>query len=320
MSKLIDLTGQRFGSLTVLEKDTKKASKGTYWICKCDCGKTVSKASDGLRKGETTCCDRRACPNKKELFDDLRGKKFGRLTALEPTEKRKNKSVVWICQCDCGTIKEIPAYHLTSGGVKSCGCLKSETDKMPKNNTINEIGNVYGHLTVIARDGSDNNGQAKWLCRCDCENQTIISVLGGNLRKGHTQSCGCDRSSHGEKEVARLLLENNIPFETQKSFFNYENGHNAPFDFYVNKEYLIEYDGETHDINYAQKHGWLTEESITKQIQRDRIKDQWCKDNNIILIRIPYTHLKDLCIEDLLLETSTFIVNGENDEEKYSNR
>jgi len=38
------------------------------------------------------------------------------------------------------------------------------------------------------------------------------------------------------------------------------------------------------------------------------IKNQWCKENNIPLIRIPYTHLQDLCLEDLQLETSQFII------------
>ena len=244
-------------------------------------------------------------------FIDLTGKRFGRLIVIRDTGEKRGNEHLWLCKCDCGNEKIVRGVSLRSGGTSSCGCLKKEKDRMPKGNVINEIGHKYGHLTVVARDGSDPNGQAKWLCQCDCENQTIISVLGGNLRKGHTQSCGCDRSSYGEKEVAKLLLENNIPFETQKSFFNYDNGHNAPYDFYINKEYLLEYDGETHDINYAQKHGWLTEESIARQAQRDQIKNQWCKNNNIPLIRIPYTHLKNLCIEDLLLETSSFVVKEE---------
>ena len=42
--------------------------------------------------------------------------------------------------------------------------------------------------------------------------------------------------------------------------------------------------------------------------ERDTYKNQWCKENNIPLIRIPYTHLNDLCLEDLLLETSKFII------------
>jgi len=38
------------------------------------------------------------------------------------------------------------------------------------------------------------------------------------------------------------------------------------------------------------------------------IKNQWCKENNIPLIRIPYTHLKDLQIKDLMLETTKFLI------------
>ena len=49
------------------------------------------------------------------------------------------------------------------------------------------------------------------------------------------------------------------------------------------------------------------EEQFKKTQEHDKYKNQWCKNNNIPLIRIPYTHLKDLCLEDLLLETSKFI-------------
>lgn len=42
--------------------------------------------------------------------------------------------------------------------------------------------------------------------------------------------------------------------------------------------------------------------------EHDIFKNNWCKENNIPIIRIPYTHLKDLCIEDLLLETSNFVL------------
>jgi len=40
----------------------------------------------------------------------------------------------------------------------------------------------------------------------------------------------------------------------------------------------------------------------------DEIKNQWCKDNNIPLIRIPYWHLQDLTIDDLRPETSQFLI------------
>ena len=84
------------------------------------------------------------------------------------------------------------------------------------------------------------------MCQCNCNAHNKISVLGSNLRNGHTQSCGCDRRSHGEILIAKILNENNIIFEQEKSMFKYSNNTNAKFDFFVNNKYLIEYDGETH--------------------------------------------------------------------------
>ena len=88
--------------------------------------------------------------------------------------------------------------------------------------------------------------------------------------------------------------------------FKFSSGYNAKFDFYVEDKYLIEYDGETH-YQYN-LHGWHNEEQLDRQQERDAIKTQWCKDNNIPLIRIPYTRLKELQIEDLLLETSQYVI------------
>ena len=310
MSKLIDLTGKRFGALLVLERDlAKNNGKTTYWKCQCDCGNIVSKASAGLKKGETVCCDRYKCPNKKFLGKDLTGQKFGRLTVIKPLKERKWDSIVWECQCECGNIINVPSTSLLNNKTRSCGCLKKETDRQPKGNVIDLTNQTFGHLTVIKRDGSDARGEAKWLCQCDCGNTQLISVLGSNLRNGHTQSCGCERRSHGELKVAQILQENNISFIQEYQAFKFSNGTWAKFDFYVNNQYFIEYDGETH-YKYN-LHGWHTEERLEQQLERDAIKNQWCKENNIPLIRIPYTQLKELSINDLKLETSTFIYGGD---------
>lgn len=55
MPKLIDLTGKRFGRLTVIER-TKSKGKNTVWLCKCDCGKTTTSDGYQLRKGITVSC------------------------------------------------------------------------------------------------------------------------------------------------------------------------------------------------------------------------------------------------------------------------
>jgi hypothetical protein len=54
---------------------------------------------------------------------------------------------------------------------------------------INEIGNIYGYLTVIERAPNNKDGRAMWKCKCKCGNEVI--VLGKHLRSGNTKSCGC---------------------------------------------------------------------------------------------------------------------------------
>jgi len=55
--------------------------------------------------------------------------------------------------------------------------------------TVNLVGQRFGRLLVVSRAGSDKRGEALWECECDCGAVTV--VLGSNLRKGKTKSCGC---------------------------------------------------------------------------------------------------------------------------------
>ncbi len=57
----------------------------------------------------------------------LEGKRFGRLLVLRPLKRRGiNKSVLWVCQCDCGKKKVIDGIHLRDHLTRSCGCMKIE--------------------------------------------------------------------------------------------------------------------------------------------------------------------------------------------------
>jgi len=133
MSKLIDLTGQKFGRLTVLYKDTeRKTNSGSYWICQCECGKQKSVKSSSLRRGEIVSCgcyrteQAVAAREAKGLIDNLIGQKFGFLTVLKKDSNRdKNGAVKWICQCDCGNITSVQGGNLKrkdENRVVSCGC------------------------------------------------------------------------------------------------------------------------------------------------------------------------------------------------------
>jgi hypothetical protein len=58
-------------------------------------------------------------------FKDITGQKFNRLTALSRSENR-GKTVYWLCECECGAIKEVAGASLRCGKTKSCGCLNVE--------------------------------------------------------------------------------------------------------------------------------------------------------------------------------------------------
>lgn len=125
MSKLIDLTGQKFGRLTVIAKDNnRKSSTGSYWVCQCECGKIKSIRSASLRKGEIQSC---GCYRKDKLSElkteDLINQKFGMLTVICKSDNRTSDNrVKWNCICDCGNIVEVIAKDLKSGHTQSCGC------------------------------------------------------------------------------------------------------------------------------------------------------------------------------------------------------
>jgi hypothetical protein len=62
---------------------------------------------------------------------DLKGQKFGRLTVIEDTGKRTRfRSVIWLCQCDCGNFTDVRMGNLTgSPFTESCGCLRVESNR-----------------------------------------------------------------------------------------------------------------------------------------------------------------------------------------------
>lgn len=80
---------------------------------------------------------------------------------------------------------------------------------MQKGKYIDISGQRFGNLVVIKRSG-EIGGRSKWLCRCDCGKEAVVSV--SNLRNGHTKSCGClvsttaikTRTKHGHKKKAKV--------------------------------------------------------------------------------------------------------------------
>ena len=234
---------------------------------------------------------------------DLTGQKYNRLTVIKESPKRDSSGcIIWECQCDCGNITYASSNALRSNHKRSCGCLnKEQITELGYNNCEDITGLKFGKLTVISKSDIRKDRKVHWNCICDCGNTCIAN--GKSLRKGYIQSCGCLKSV-GEQKISNLLSKNNINYEREKVFSDF-----SPYryDFYVNNNYIIEYDG----IQHFQEYCWGGKiHPLIESQTRDALKNEYCHTNNIPIIRIPYTHLEDLKIEDLMLETTTFLVKG----------
>lgn len=172
--------GYRVGRLTVQKATPERKNGYTIWLCACECGGSTCLDTRTLQRG-TVCdcgCETLVKPGQR----DISGERFGKLTAVYPTDARgKDGSLVWHCVCDCGGEVDAPLHQLRSGYRKSCGCLKN-----PPAQDI--LGKKFGDLTVIAYAGKQA-GTYFWLCQCQCGNQTVVRQ--NNLLLGHTKSCGC---------------------------------------------------------------------------------------------------------------------------------
>lgn len=133
--KRIDLTGQRFGRLTVIRYDHSEHD-GAHWLCKCDCGNEKVAAGYSLRSGKTKSCgclnsdasraklEKARAAIKARPRKDLTGQRFGRLVVLGLADVPDRKGFIfWRVRCDCGNEKVIMQNNFIYGQTRSCCAL-----------------------------------------------------------------------------------------------------------------------------------------------------------------------------------------------------
>ena len=296
-----DLSGQKFGKLTVLGIDKEYYGKGIYWKCQCDCGTVKSYRTYALVNGKVVSC---GCESRRKTsirkFDDLTGQRFGRLVVLGIDHKRidggGNNHFYWKCQCDCGNTIAVITSSLKNGDSKSCGCLQAEASaSRAKDRTIDLVGHKYGLLTVIGRvDDPDREGFSLWRCLCDCGNEKLVE--GYQLRIGLVASCGCLAQSKYELFVLKYFeekgYESGIDYEAQKRFDDLRGygGKLLSYDFSVIKNgkiyAFIECQGQQH---YKPVDMFGGEEQFARQQLHDEEKRKYAEQLGVKLIEIPYT-------------------------------
>lgn len=245
---------------------------------------------------------------------DLSNQIFGHLQAIEPTNQRKYNRVIWRCKClYCGNnyvFKD--SSFLQTKGDHNCGCHKNQNslNNLKKSHSIIDLtGKEFGDFKVLYMTPHQKYEIVKWHCKCNrCGKEKDINSQ--SLRLGKSKYCKCYRASRGQDAIKELLIKNNIPFIQQKVFQSCKKSNaNMPFDFYVDNKYLIEYDGQQH-FKSIEIFGGQNRFKTTQKT--DAFKNEWALKNNIPLIRIPYTKLQTLTIQDLLLETSRFLIKKQD--------
>lgn len=118
--KGFDLTGRKFGRLTVLER-VENHGRFVRWRCSCECGNETIALSNNLLRGCTKSC---GCLRKKTTLD-LTGQRFGRLVVIERAS-HVGRRTAWKCLCDCGNTCTVQTYLLRGRNTSSCGCLHKQ--------------------------------------------------------------------------------------------------------------------------------------------------------------------------------------------------
>lgn len=219
---------------------------------------------------------------------NLIGNVYGELTVAEMLYNYNNKHRTYYkCYTINGDAVIVRADALQSGAT----CCAKGAGKAGK--PIDITGQRFGLLVAIRPiDERSSNGSVIWECQCDCGNITHVPL--GQLTRKHTLSCGCRHKSKWEMFISEFLNGLNIDYVTQKRFDDCKNKKGTdtlPFDFYIPfYNIVIEYDGEHH---FKPIKGWGGEEKFITTQQNDCIKNDYCKLNNITLLRLPYTYTED---------------------------
>lgn len=122
--KLIDISGNKYGKLTVVSRNGRDSTGKTTWNCICECGNDSIAVGLNLKNGNTKSC---GCNNhvRTNRFHDLSGLRFGRLIVSDISFSDK-KHTHWVCKCDCGNDTTAIGTHLIRSVRMSCGCMRKE--------------------------------------------------------------------------------------------------------------------------------------------------------------------------------------------------
>jgi hypothetical protein len=96
-------------------------------------------------------------------FNNLTGKRYGRLIVIGLSPKKSGRKSYWACKCDCGNTLAVRGDMLKNGNTRSCGCLKREQDKINLSkfhkgyHTPNRLYDIWNNIKGRCLNQNDKN-------------------------------------------------------------------------------------------------------------------------------------------------------------------
>lgn len=185
--------GKTFNRWTAIHFVSSQANKtNPKWLFKCICGNEKIVAAGSVVSGGSKSC---GCLRTEMLATVKAGDKFNRLTAGRMAEK----GGYWHFKCTCGNDHVAKLYEVRAGQIKSCGCLRGETQFPPI-----KIGDSFGHLTAV-RFIVDS---ASWVFKCACGIE--CSPRAHRVRAGRIKTCGCNVYCQNSETKSDIEIKSEI--------------------------------------------------------------------------------------------------------------
>ena len=214
----------------------------------------------------------------------------------------REKNLMVICgSCGQMFITSYESIQNGDGRCFNCGCMVGgETVQITKEDLIS-MATINGIL-MIQNPNDYKSMDTKLLFFCSSCNNLFLTTPHNYIKRGFTRCSDCARSnnSKGNKMIAHILNCYNVDYVREFKFDDCKDKRKLPFDFYLPKyNSIIEFDGKQHfePIKY------FGGETGFKTCQyHDKIKNDYCYNNGIRLLRIPYweyTNLEQIIIQFL---------------------
>ena len=195
-------------------------------------------------------------------------------------EYKNNKTELEIQCNDCGNI-----FHMRFNNFKD-GKHRCECKSKPLILTYEYVKNYIESCGYKLLSKEYKNNATYLLVWCGNPNHKPYKVKFNNFKDCNSRCPECNTNSKGEEKIKEILIKYNIKFNQQYLFNDCRNTRPLPFDFYLPQyNVAIEYDGKQH---YKLDCFNMNLLDLMNLKYNDNKKTQYCNDNNIKLIRIPY--------------------------------